>query len=76
MQYFIMKVTWKDLIRWTSYGLIFAIAMYCIYRVIDSFGVQYTEPETIIPIDSSSVNWDPPPVTNIYIDPNGNVMNY
>jgi hypothetical protein len=42
-----MKVTFKDLIRWTIYGLIFAGSLYCIYRIVDSFGPQYTEPEVI-----------------------------
>lgn len=38
-----MKI--PKIIRYLFYGVLFASAMYGIYKVVDSFGVEYTEPE-------------------------------
>jgi hypothetical protein len=37
----------KALIRYAFYTIIFGVAVYCLFKVINSFGVQYTEPEVI-----------------------------
>lgn len=37
----------KKLITWLIYGIIFGLAMYGIYKMIDSFKTEYMEPETM-----------------------------